>query len=113
MNRWHDEEKGFTGDMLLWLLYFFSFYLSSADIQNMHRVKKKLLGSCRAALRLKLPYSVSRKEKKIYPSLNLEKKKSYIHVDNDVKFIMYKSSKSFTVRKKVIVFVLPTLAKKK
>lgn len=41
--------------------------------------------------------------------LNLEK--SYIHIDN-VKFIMYKCSKSLQ-SEKVIIFALPTLAKKK
>lgn len=41
--------------------------------------------------------------------LNLEK--SYIHIDNNVKFIIYKSSKSLQ-SEKVIVFALHTLAKK-
>lgn len=51
------------------------------------------------------------KEKQTSISLNLEKK-SYIHIDNNVKFIMYKSSKSLQSGK-VIEFALHTLAKKK
>lgn len=39
-------------------------------------------------------------------------RKSYIHIDNNVKFKMYKSSKSLQ-SEKVVVFGLPTLARKK
>lgn len=49
------------------------------------------------------------KKQTIYVFLNLEK--SYIHIDNNVKFILYKSSKSLQ-SEKVIVFALHTLAKK-
>lgn len=51
----------------------------------------------------------SNNNKKNLSFLNLEK--SYIHIDNNVEFIMYKSSKSLQ-SEKVIVFALHTLAKK-
>lgn len=111
----------------------------SANIHNMHRIKRRghcetfsghilfmsrytglspqtgvvllLLNTLTDSTLLCVVGCVMKKNKKKKTSIFLNLEKSYIHIDNNVKFIMYKSSKSLQ-SEKVIVFALHTLAKK-